>query len=500
MRRPTPLALFLTAVLLGIAAVTTLAILRLRPREIVEEPFQPRESHDSYRSALTALEVADSEMGSRWLAAADRVESAAIAVAPPVTEVITFDPRDPSAVGYRFPVSRGRQITISIAAEHRRYFADVFRLGEDGTNSGSAGWELEELVASRPDDGDRIVFEARGNAYYLLRVQPELLRGGRFTIEISESASLAFPVEGTGPGDIWSFFGDGRDGGVRVHHGIDIFAPRGTPVLAASDAEVIRVGRRDRGGNVVVLRDGARDILLYYAHLDEQLVETGARVRPGDIIGTVGNTGNAITTPPHLHIGIYQGGWRRPVDPWPYFVGPPAVAAAPAPASPGAAPTGRWLISDGTVSLSDTIPAAPGAGRGGARNRNPYLLGAGDTFAGAEAEPEEQILPPVPRETVIDPGVPLRILGDLGGHLRVRSVTGAEGLLPSADSIRYVPRAGGGGEEVTLRGDREVRDILSGDTITDLVAGTTATRIAEVAGRPLVLLPSGDLAMIEEPR
>jgi len=316
MRRPTPLALFLTAVLLGIAAVTTLAILRLRPQEIVEEPFQPRESHDSYRSALTALEVADSEMGSRWLAAADRVESAAIAVAPPVTEVITFDPRDPSAVGYRFPVSRGRQITISIAAEHRRYFADVFRLGEDGTNSGSAGWELEELVASRPDDGDRIVFEARGNAYYLLRVQPELLRGGRFTIEISESASLAFPVEGTGPGDIWSFFGDGRDGGVRVHHGIDIFAPRGTPVLAASDAEVIRVGRRDRGGNVVVLRDGARDILLYYAHLDEQLVETGARVRPGDIIGTVGNTGNAITTftsPSHRHLPGRMAAPRRPL-------------------------------------------------------------------------------------------------------------------------------------------------------------------------------------------
>jgi murein DD-endopeptidase MepM/ murein hydrolase activator NlpD len=496
MRRITPLTAFLIVGLLGIATAATVVVLRLRPQEVVAEPFTPRDSHESYRDALTTLEIADSEMGTRWITAAARAEAQAIAVVPPVTEVITFDPRDPGAVGYRFPVTRGRQITVTISAGHGRYFADVFRLEEAGSNSDSAEWETAELVASRPDDRDRIVFEARSNNFYLLRLQPELLRGGRFTIEIAESESLAFPVEGTGPQDIWSFFGDGRDGGARVHHGIDVFAPRGTPVLAASESDVIRVGQRDRGGNVVVLRDDAREILLYYAHLDEQLVEAGTRVHAGDIIGTVGNTGNAITTPPHLHIGIYQGGWRRPVDPWPYFVAPSGALAAVHPPDP--AWTGSWLVSDQPITLTDTLPAPARVDSRTARNRNPYLMGAGDTFVGAEAEPDDTNAPPPPRETVIDAGVPLRILGSFGAHLRVQSITGVKGLLSAADSIRYAARPGGPGGEVTLDADREVRDIVSGDTITDLVAGTTATRIAEVAGRPLVLLPSGDLALVDE--
>jgi murein DD-endopeptidase MepM/ murein hydrolase activator NlpD len=498
MRRPTPLNVFLIVSLLGIAAATTVVVLRLRPQEVVEEPFAPRESHASYREALTALEVDDTEMGSRWLAAAIRAEAQAITVAPPLTEVITFDPRDPGAVGYRFPVTRGRQITVTITSGHQRYFADVFRLEEHGSNSGPARWEVEELVASRSPDGDRIVFEARSNNFYLLRIQPELLRGGRFTVEIIENASLAFPVEGTGPEDIWSFFGDGRDGGARVHHGIDIFAPRGTPVLATSDAEVIRVGQRDRGGNVVVLRDSAREILLYYAHLDEQLVETGTRVRPGDVIGTVGNTGNAITTPPHLHIGIYQGGWRRPVDPWPYFVAPTTARAEAPP--PELDQTGLWLISDRPITLTDTLPGPERIDSRSTRNRNPYLVGAGDTFVGAEAEPDGPTAPPAPREMVVDPGIPLRVVGSFGAHLRVRTITGSKGLLPAADSIRLAARPGGPGGEVTLDADREVRDILSGDLITELVVGSTATRVAAIDGRPLVLLPSGDLAVVGEPR
>jgi hypothetical protein len=133
MRRPTPLNVFLIVSLLGIAAATTVVVLRLRPQEVVEEPFAPRESHASYREALTALEVDDTEMGSRWLAAASRAEAQAITVAPPLTEVITFDPRDPGAVGYRFPVTRGRQITVTITSGHQRYFADVFRLEEHGS-------------------------------------------------------------------------------------------------------------------------------------------------------------------------------------------------------------------------------------------------------------------------------------------------------------------------------------------------------------------------------
>ena len=60
--------------------------------------------------------------------------------------------------------------------------------------------------------------------------------------------------------------------------------------------------------------------MLYYAHLDQQLVSPGERVNAGEIVGTVGNTGNARTTAPHLHFGIYAVG-RGAIDPY-WFIAP----------------------------------------------------------------------------------------------------------------------------------------------------------------------------------
>ncbi|MFN2326756.1 MAG: peptidoglycan DD-metalloendopeptidase family protein, partial [Gemmatimonadales bacterium] len=117
-----------------------------------------------------------------------------------------------------------------------------------------------------------------------------------------------------------SRFGASRDGGRRAHHGVDIFAPRGTPVVAVSPGTVNRVGTNNLGGLIVWVRDdfGNR---LYYAHLDSQSVTSGQRVEVGDTLGTVGNTGNARTTPPHLHFGVYRRG-EGPVDPW-WFIHQP---------------------------------------------------------------------------------------------------------------------------------------------------------------------------------
>jgi murein DD-endopeptidase MepM/ murein hydrolase activator NlpD len=66
------------------------------------------------------------------------------------------------------------------------------------------------------------------------------------------------------------------------------------------------------GGKVVWLQPLFGNMRLYYAHLDTQLVERGQFVLAGEPVGTVGNTGNAITTPPHLHFGVYvrQPGMR----------------------------------------------------------------------------------------------------------------------------------------------------------------------------------------------
>jgi hypothetical protein len=120
-------------------------------------------------------------------------------------------------------------------------------------------------------------------------------------------------------------WGDSRDAGARAHKGIDIFAPRGTPVVAAAPGVVTRVGEIGIGGNVVWVhdRDGNN---LYYAHLDRWIVSEGARVDVGDTLGFVGNTGNARTTPPHLHFGVYRPG-EGPVNPYWFVYQPSRVSA-----------------------------------------------------------------------------------------------------------------------------------------------------------------------------
>ncbi len=127
--------------------------------------------------------------------------------------------------------------------------------------------------------------------------------------------SLAFPVWGK-RSKVGSFWGDERDGGARSHEGIDIFARKGTPVVAIADGVIEERATTPRGGKILWLRTDGQPWSVYYAHLDKQLVREGQRVKKGQMLGTVGNTGNARTTPAHLHFGIYT--WRGAVNPYPY--------------------------------------------------------------------------------------------------------------------------------------------------------------------------------------
>jgi murein DD-endopeptidase MepM/ murein hydrolase activator NlpD len=109
------------------------------------------------------------------------------------------------------------------------------------------------------------------------------------------------------------------------HHGIDIFAARGTPLVAVADGSLFNIGWNDVGGNRLWLRDAAGNDF-YYAHLDgySPLAQEGASVRAGDVIGFVGDTGDAAGTPPHLHFEIHppelaSQGYDGVVDPYPYL-------------------------------------------------------------------------------------------------------------------------------------------------------------------------------------
>lgn len=103
------------------------------------------------------------------------------------------------------------------------------------------------------------------------------------------------------------------------HHGNDIFGAQGLPILAVADGVLSKVGVNSLGGNRLWLTDRYGNAY-YYAHLSgyAQGVAEGGRVKAGEVIGFLGNTGQAITTPPHLHFEIHPAG-ADSIDPFAYL-------------------------------------------------------------------------------------------------------------------------------------------------------------------------------------
>lgn len=135
---------------------------------------------------------------------------------------------------------------------------------------------------------------------------------------VATTQGYAFPVLGDGVG-FGDDYGDPR-AGTGWHHGTDLFAPMGTPIVAVADGTLSKVGVNNLGGNRLWLTDDAGNAF-YYAHLSAYAPGTadGVRVRAGQVIAFLGNTGQAITTPPHLHFEIHPGGGDS-VNPYPYLM------------------------------------------------------------------------------------------------------------------------------------------------------------------------------------
>lgn len=116
----------------------------------------------------------------------------------------------------------------------------------------------------------------------------------------SSKAGFAFPVKA--PYSFVDTYGAPR-AGYRRHQGVDIFAVSGTPVLAVVNGVVEEKGVNGLGGNKLWIRSPGDNWRYYYAHLSGFAagIGNGTRVKKGQVIGYVGNTGNARTTPPHLH-------------------------------------------------------------------------------------------------------------------------------------------------------------------------------------------------------
>src|SRR5262245_26802663 len=190
-------------------------------------------------------------------------------------------------------------------------------------------------------------------------VTPRLTAGG-----------YVFPVYG--PSSFSDSFGAPRgDIASGWHHGVDIFGQLGTPLLAVADGTVFSVGWNDIGGYRLWLRDQAGNEF-YYAHLSaySPFAVNGEQVKAGTVLGFMGNTGDASTTPYHLHfeihpVGLLYLGYDGAVNPYTYLlawerledVDFAQVAGWAPPVSPtSAAPKpGAILLSQTDISTADGL-------------------------------------------------------------------------------------------------------------------------------------------------
>ena len=141
--------------------------------------------------------------------------------------------------------------------------------------------------------------------------------------------ALDVPVQGVARAQLRDNFSEARSG--HAHEAIDILAPRGTPVLSATDGRVLKLFESKAGGHMVYAADATDRFILMYAHLDYYApgLEEGMVLRRGQVIGYVGTSGNAPVETPHLHFAIARGHpsvkwWKGvPINPYPLLSAEP---------------------------------------------------------------------------------------------------------------------------------------------------------------------------------
>lgn len=423
--------------------------------EQARDRYRDLTPHEAYLASLAEAGLAETALVKDWIAAGHASVAGSALVQLPFQEEGFIAPEEAGAMAWRVRVGRGQRLTGEVtltSPEGTRVFVDLFRLPEE------EGDPLRPVLAVDTVPG-AFLYEPWRGGDFILRVQPELLRGGRYRVTLRLEAQLAFPVEGRDERAVGSTWGSPRDGGRRSHEGIDIFAPRGTPVLATSDGTVNRVRETRLGGKVVWLRDEARNASVYFAHLDSQHVVSGQRVRVGDTLGFVGNTGNARTTSPHLHFGIYRRG-EGAVDPFPFVrrprVGPLAALTADLDR------LGSWVrMRDGGIRLR----VAPGLDADVAQELELHtplrvMGGSGDWYrvrlpdgtvgyvAARLTEPADRPVetrlalagdalhaapgPSAPVMAALPEGTPVPVLGRFGGYLMVQAPGGRTGWIGDA--------------------------------------------------------------------
>jgi peptidoglycan LD-endopeptidase LytH len=309
-RRRTTMKSIITTILLS-------AIISVGCNSASKGLFGKKTPHEQYEDILDKTDLEETPAGREWLAASRKALESPYAISLPYKQEGYFGNDKARALGLTFTAKPGERLIFTLNKKPGAAFvlyADLFK--KEGTEANLLH------AADTTATGFSVDVDEAGT--FVLRLQPELFQSGQYSLSVSIGPSLSFPVSGS-KAKTGSFWGASRDGGKRSHEGIDIFAPKHTPAIAAADGIITGVREGGIGGKVVWLRPEGRNVNLYYAHLDLQLVHEGQAVKKGQTVGLVGNTGNAKHTASHLHFGVYTA--RGPIDPFPFVN--PALKAGP---------------------------------------------------------------------------------------------------------------------------------------------------------------------------
>ncbi len=260
--------------------------------------FAERTAREKYEDKI---EKTESPEVIAWKRHGEQVLHNPLIVSAPYSEKGNFVADSTDANAFLVKVAPGQKIVATYQKESIESPIAFMELWDDGNPT------QPSLVKAADTTQPVIEHPAPYGGNFIVRLQPQLDAKGSYQLNIAVAPILGFPVASHIKSNIGSYWGADRDAGVRKHEGIDIFAKKGSPVVAVSNGTIRRVSEGGIGGKVIWFNPDGEDFSVYYAHLDTQYVVTGQRVTKGQPLGTVGNTGNAKYTPAHLHFGIYTG-------------------------------------------------------------------------------------------------------------------------------------------------------------------------------------------------
>lgn len=372
--------------LLRLFLFIAIVILAISCKRVPVSHWFPVTPQEHYEQELYKLKAEKTVSGQTWFKAGKQVLRDTLFTNVPYQERFYLGDSLP-AQSIRLKIPEGRKLIIvpsrNDADSLSKLFLELYRIKANG--------KPQRVEYLKTNDDILTIDDVEGDTL-LIRIQTGLNEKICISLTLTTQPTLTFPLASYGMQNLISFWGAQRDGGVRSHEGIDIKAPRGTPVVAVDNGFITQTGTNNLGGKIVFLSASGSPYSIYYAHLDSQLVSVGQRVLRGDTLGLVGNTGNAITTAPHLHFGIYTRG-SGAVNPLPFIDDkkekPPALPAK-------------------SIWLGDSV-----------RVKNKVNLYASNDFSNA------QKIRVLPRNEVV------KILGELAKGYRIGLSDGTKGYIPA---------------------------------------------------------------------